>query len=261
MKIYRHDEKKILKEFQDYATFSIISTSLLKRQAMKRILYGLLLIFLMISCSSEIMNIRRDLNNRIGVVQFHGCFCGPSAYRYLIETQDAHDTLLFNPINLPENFKVNGLKVFYTAGLLKDSSIVYTNTPTDGLIEDFKVRNIKLSSIRMFSNQILNEPIVIYYGEMVKSLDNSLSIKLDSVTEESRCPYNVECFSAGNATVKFDFTLNDKLSTILLNTSSGFRTDTIISGFRIQLIELKPYSVNTDPVLQKEYRAVIKISG
>jgi len=207
------------------------------------------------------ITIKRELNNRIGIVQFHGCFCGPSAYRYLIVTQDAHDTLLYNPVNLPEDFKMNSLKIVFSAGLLTDSSIVYTNTPTDALIEDFKVRNIKLTSISRSNNLVLNEPFELRIGEIYSGQDNNLSIKLDSVTEDSRCPYNVECVWAGNAKVKFDFTINNHVSTFLLNTIPGFRTDTIISGFRIKLIELNPYPVYPDPVLQKDYKAVIKISG
>lgn len=228
---------------------------------MKNILCGLLFIPLLFSCTSEMMNIRRDLNNRIGIVQFHGCFCGPTAYRYLIVTQDSHDTLQYNPVNLPDDFKFNALKIVFSAGLLNDSSIVYTNTPTDALIEDYKVRNIKLTSIRKCNNLVLNKSMELGFGERYTGNENNLSIQLDSVTEDSRCPYNVECVWAGNAKVKFDFTLNNQLSAISLNTSTGFRTDTIISGFKIQLIELKPYPVYPDPILQKEYRAVIKISG
>jgi len=228
---------------------------------MKKNLCGLLLIPLVISCSSEMINIRRDLNNQIGFVQFHGCFCGPTAYRYLIEIKAAHDTLLYNPVNLPEDFKFDASKIVFSAVLLNDSSIVYTNTPTDALIEDFKVRNIKLTSIRKCNNLFLNKPIELRYGEIYTGIENKMSIKLDSITEDSRCPYNVECIWAGNAKVKFDFTINNQMSSFSLNTSTGFRNDTIISGFRIQLIDLKPYPVYPDSILQKDYRAVIKISG
>jgi len=107
----------------------------------------------------------------------------------------------------------------------------------------------------------LNKPIELRYGEIYTGIENKMSIKLDSITEDSRCPYNVECIWAGNAKVKFDFTINNQMSSFSLNTSTGFRNDTIISGFRIQLIDLKPYPVYPDSILQKDYRAVIKISG
>ena len=253
--------KKLQIEFQGYATFSFLFPSLLKRLTMKRILYYLLIILLFISCSTEMITVTRDLNNRTGTIQFHGCFCGTSAYRYLIAIQDTNDTLLYNPVNLAEDYKVASGKIVFSADLLNDSSIVYRNTPTDALVEDFKVRNIKLTFIRKCSNLLLNDTLELHTGKIYTNYENRLSIQLDSVTEDSRCPYNVECVWAGNAIVKLDFTINNQLSTFYLNTSSGFRTDTIISGFRIQLIDLKPYPVYPDPVLQKDYRAEIKISG
>ena len=201
-----------------------------------------------------------DLNNSTGTIQFHGCFCGPSAYRYLIAIQDANDTFLFNPVNLPEDFKDDSYKIVFSANLLNDSSIVYGNSPTDALIEDFKVRNIKLISIRKLSNMLLNDTLELHYGKIYTNYENKLSIQLDSVTEDFRCPYNVECIWAGNAKVKFDFIINNKLNQFSLNTSTGFLTETIISGFKIQLIELKPYPVYPNPILQKDYIARVKIS-
>jgi len=227
---------------------------------MKKIFYCLLILPLFINCSPEMFTITGDLNNSTGTIQFHGCFCGPSAYRYLIAIQDTNDTFLFNPVNLPEDFKDDSYKIVFSANLLNDSSIVYGNSPTDALIEDFKVRNIKLISIRKLSNMLLNDTLELHYGKIYTNYENKLSIQLDSVTEDSRCPYNVECIWAGNAKVKFDFIINNKLNQFSLNTSTGFLTETIISGFKIQLIELKPYPVYPNPILQKDYIARVKIS-
>jgi len=252
--------KKLQIEFQGYATFSFLFPSLLKRLTMKRILYYLLIIPLFISCSPEMITVTRDLNNRTGTIQFHGCFCGQSAYRYLIAIQDTNDTLLYNPVNLAEDYKVASGKIVFSADLLNDSSIVYRNTPTDALVEDFKVRNIKLTFIRKCSNLLLNDTLELHTGKIYTNYENRLSIQLDSVTEDSRCPYNVECVWAGNAIVKFEFITNNKMNQFSLNTSAGFITDTIISGFKIQLIELKPYPVYPNPILQKDYVAKIKIT-
>jgi len=227
---------------------------------MKRIFYYFLIIPVFIACSPEMITINRDFNNKTGFIQFHGCFCGPSAYRYLIAIQDTNDTLLFNPVNLPEEFKDDSYKIVFSANLLNDSSVVYGNTPTDALVEDFKVRNIKLTSISKCSNLILNDTIELHYGKIYTNYENRLSIQLDSVTEDSRCPYNVECVWAGNAKVKFNFLSTNKKDVFSLNTSNGFITQTITSGFKIQLIELKPVPVYPNPILQKDYVAKVKIT-
>jgi len=208
----------------------------------------------------EVFNIKTDLNNRIGVIEIHRCFCGPSAFRYLIVTQDSKEPQRFNPVNLPEDFKDENYNIAFSAALLSDSSIIYTNTPTDAVVEDFRVRNIKLTSIRKFSSLRLNDTVDMAYGKTYSNFERNISMRLDSVTEDSRCPYQVECVWAGNAQVKFNFTLNNAMIPFSLNTLSSFKTDTLISGYTIQLLELKPYPMQLIPIVQKDYIARIKIT-
>lgn len=227
---------------------------------MKRILIYFLLIPLLAGCSMETYNTPRDLNSRIGVIEANRCFCSASAYRYLIVNPDKQFPFRYNPINLPEDFKDDNYMVLFSADLMNDSSIVYTNTATDALVENFKVRNIRLSYIRKCSNLLFNDTISLVYGKTYENYEKSISIKLDSVTEDSRCPINVECIWAGNARAKFILNSNNYLSGFSLNTSTGFRNDTIISGYDIKLIELKPYPVYLHPINQREYIARIKIT-
>ena len=66
----------------------------------------------------------------------------------------------------------------------------------------------------------------------------------DSVYD-SRCPLNMECFWAGEATVKLSLRIGTsqkqsfKLST--LNSSPAFKNDTTISGYKIKLLSVSPY--------------------
>jgi len=227
---------------------------------MKRILIYILFIPLLAGCGIETYNAPRDLNSRIGVIEIHRCFCGPSAYRYLIVTQDSNEPMKYNPVNLPEIYMDDNYKIVFSGNMLNDSSIVYTNSPTDAVVEDFRVRNIKLTSIRKCSDLTLNDTLELLYGKTYRNFEKSISIKLDSITEDSRCPYNVECVWAGNAKVKFDFTYNNLLSFFSLNTSTGFRNDTTLSGYEIKLIDLKPYPVYPNPILQRDYTVRIKIT-
>jgi len=231
-----------------------------KRDRMKRVFGYLLLIPMLAGCNMETFTIQRDLNNRIGTIDIHRCLCTPSVYRFLIATPDNKDTIRYNPINLTDDYKDDNYKIVFSADLLSDSSIVYANTPTDGVTEDFKVRNIRLTAIRKCSDLTLNDTIPLTFGRTYRNYEQNFTLRLDSVTEESRCPYNVECIWAGNAKVKLNFTLNNKPTIFTLNTSGGFVRDIIISGYKIQLIELKPYPVYPDPILQKDYIACIKIT-
>ena len=143
---------------------------------MKRLFIYILFIPLLAGCMMETYNTPRDLNSRIGVIEVHRCFCGPSAYRYLIADPDKQFSYRYNPVNLPEDFKDDNYLVLFSADLLNDSSVVYTNTPTDAIIEDFKVRNIRLSFIRKCSNLLFNDTISLVYGKTYVNYEKNISI-------------------------------------------------------------------------------------
>ncbi len=115
---------------------------------MKSCLFYLIFILALLSCSKGEININSDLNNKTGVIEIHRCFCATSAYRYLIVTYDGNEPVYYNPVNLAEDFKDNDYTIVFSADLLNDSSVVYTNLANDALVEAFKVRNIKLTQIK-----------------------------------------------------------------------------------------------------------------
>lgn len=89
--------------------------------------------------------------------------------------------------------------------------------------------------------------------------NNDLSIQLDSVTSDSRCPINAECIWEGNATLKFIVTISDTEHKIVLNTNgaSSFSSDTILQAYNIALTDLKPYPSTDLRIEQEEYEATI----
>lgn len=114
---------------------------------MKACSFYMVVMLAFIGCSKSKNAISGDLNNKAGVIEIHRCFCAPSAYRYLIVTYDGSKPVYFNPVNLTEGFKDKNYKIVFSAELLNDSSIVYTNLPNDALVEAFKARNIRLIGI------------------------------------------------------------------------------------------------------------------
>ncbi len=106
---------------------------------------------------------------------------------------------------------------------------------------------------------MLNDPFSIFYGKLYNSSEYNISIVLDSVLQDSRCPTGVECIWAGNAAVRFIFTEGNNSAKFILNTTLSPK-DTTIAGFKIELISLKPYPVYLHEIKQQDYIAEIKIS-
>lgn len=106
----------------------------------------------------------------------------------------------------------------------------------------------------------LNDTIVLPSGQIFHNNENNVSIYLDSVLYDSRCPLGFLCLWEGNAKVRFKFISNHNESDLILNTYYQFQTDTVISGYKISLISLAPYPRSGVKIEQKEYKATMIIN-
>jgi hypothetical protein len=108
-------------------------------------------------------------------------------------------------------------------------------------------------------------PVLLYdslhldYGQCYVYCNPKLTLCFDSVLSDGRCPVGLECIWEGNAEVRFRMEL-EHLHSFTLNTHGSFRTDTILEGFRIQLVDLLPYPVYQVEVPPEDYRASVVIS-
>lgn len=95
-------------------------------------------------------------------------------------------------------------------------------------------------------------------------LSNDLmTIYLDSVISDSRCPMDVYCIWEGNAAVNFVVTIDATEHLITLNTSGGanFPSDTILNEYSIALTNLLPYPESTGTIAQDEYEASVIVKA
>ncbi len=115
-------------------------------KTMKTVIFITAIFFCLISCRKE--KVSADFIDRKGSIEIHRCYCSESAYRYLIVINENNEIVRYNPVNLPNSFKDDNYLIEFSANLLNDSSIVYTNTATDALIENFRIRNISLVDIK-----------------------------------------------------------------------------------------------------------------
>src|SRR5215213_4690358 len=75
---------------------------------------------------------------------------------------------------------------------------------------------------------------------------NTVSLCFNEVLEDSRCPINAVCIWQGVATANFTFRsgsqeANFNLSTLTFPSSSRYNQDTVLFGYKISLLELRPY--------------------
>lgn len=104
---------------------------------------------------------------------------------------------------------------------------------------------------------VLNEKVEVKVGECASN--EYVTVCLDSVTSDSRCPINAECIWEGNASVALSVKVNNETHNITLGTNGQFNNDTIIGDYQIKLNQLTPYPELPNEILQGDYVAELVI--
>lgn len=108
------------------------------------------------------------------------------------------------------------------------------------------------------------DTVLVKMGETASLLPDGLDIRLDSITDDSRCPMNalILCVWEGAATGRFTLTKNSESETGLSRTL-GFHGGAMDSlealGFRLRLIDLDPYPLDVPPIPQADYVAKLVV--
>jgi hypothetical protein len=131
-------------------------------------------------------------------------------------------------------------------------------TPCITMYPSHNYENVFITEFEDFNNLTFNDTVELSYRDCLYNPENQLYICLDSVLNDSRCPTGVYCFWEGNAEVRLKLEeLNEKPIYFSLNTYRGFRTDTIVAGYKISLVGLSPYPSFEHRIPQNDYKARI----
>lgn len=102
----------------------------------------------------------------------------------------------------------------------------------------------------------LGEKFTVNFGQQVQIQNEGLAVRLDSVTEDSRCPKNSECFWAGNARIVLK--INSKaflaMNTYLKPTAADYE------NYHFKLVNLKPYPDATTQIKLNDYTAELIVT-
>lgn len=97
-------------------------------------------------------------------------------------------------------------------------------------------------------------------AESVRITGTDLLVTFDRVTEDSRCPTNVNCVWAGNAVVRLATRVAGATRGPLeLHTTTVDKRQAPVDGYRIQLIRLTPARTEGTPLTQDQYIATLTV--
>lgn len=86
--------------------------------------------------------------------------------------------------------------------------------------------------------------------------NGELEVSLDGVTEDSRCPSDVQCVWAGNAGVRLTLKTSDETDVAIVNSTTTPHM-AAFQGFVLGFRDLQPYPTSTEPIDSNRYVATI----
>ncbi|HKI45547.1 MAG TPA: hypothetical protein VKA08_09485 [Balneolales bacterium] len=102
----------------------------------------------------------------------------------------------------------------------------------------------------------LGEKFTVKFGQQVLIRSEALTVKLDSVTDDSRCPKNSECFWAGNARIVLEVNGNSSLA---LNTYLEPK-EAVFHNYQFKLVDLQPYPEMPGQTKLNDYAAELIVT-
>jgi hypothetical protein len=98
----------------------------------------------------------------------------------------------------------------------------------------------------------LDTPFDLRIGETAYVADTRLTIRADSVPEDSRCPTDVVCAWAGNARIAL--TIRHESDVDRVNVNSTLQPRAVSRhGYSVELVDVRPPRVSTGPTVPGSY--------
>lgn len=107
------------------------------------------------------------------------------------------------------------------------------------------------------ASQALPATVEVNYGE--ETVVNNLTLRFNTVIEDSRCPADAICIQAGQARISVSMTVNGQRELLELTNVPDGGQPVEFQGYRISLQDLQPYPLASQPTNPEAYQATILI--
>lgn len=92
-------------------------------------------------------------------------------------------------------------------------------------------------------------------GDAVSVMTTDMKVRFVAVTEDSRCPRDVNCIWAGEVKVLLEIRVSQAESQVEILEGKS----TVAGGFRLTLVRVEPQRTSTGKIASQDYRATLKV--
>jgi len=105
---------------------------------------------------------------------------------------------------------------------------------------------------------LVGDTFALAIGEEATIVDTRVRVRFEDVTNDSRCPSDVQCVWAGNATLRVRVT-DDSTFVVALNTITDPR-EVRFGNLTLRVEDLRPYAPKSSEKIEKaSYRATLVV--
>ncbi|MDA0364936.1 MAG: hypothetical protein O3B31_11100 [Chloroflexi bacterium] len=122
-----------------------------------------------------------------------------------------------------------------------------------------RVGEFALGSAPGSTSATIGKPFTLRPGTSAALTDDGTVIRFDAVENDSRCPRDVQCIRAGDATVVLTVTMPGGVATtvrVLVDPSEGVAS---VHGLRMNVTVLAPTPVSTSTIAPGDYAATLVV--
>ncbi|HJN91378.1 MAG TPA: hypothetical protein QGF05_01475 [Dehalococcoidia bacterium] len=105
----------------------------------------------------------------------------------------------------------------------------------------------------------LGDQVTLRPGGDIAVTDTILSLTFNNVTSDSRCPTDVQCITAGEATINLTATLEDQPEPLVIVVTPVGPVTVTVGAFEVTLLELTPAPLSTAVIGPNEYRIRLRV--
>ncbi|MFN7982750.1 MAG: hypothetical protein U0Q11_12895 [Vicinamibacterales bacterium] len=107
----------------------------------------------------------------------------------------------------------------------------------------------------------LGAPVTLKPGEVARVASEQAQIRFERVVADSRCPRDVQCIMAGEATVRIRLTLRGQAERTLDLRTTPDGEQTAVDGYVVRLADLVPLAKAGERVKDADYRATFVLTA
>ncbi|MEV6429060.1 hypothetical protein [Nocardia sp. NPDC051463] len=97
-------------------------------------------------------------------------------------------------------------------------------------------------------------------GNTMRVDDDRVRVSFDKVSQDSRCPKDVDCVWEGDATVIATVTVGSTPSRQELHSNRRLASAAIVDGYRIELKTLSPEPLSSQSISPSDYRVALLVT-